>query len=99
MLCEGSLSMDGSLRTELGEKTFTDSFMLEFYFQIFTITMKQKEKIKRTSLFSTFKKKLELFNWKPKNDGEEPVLLCMKKHVTECVDNNAWHGDMCRIER
>ena len=34
-----------------------------------------KEQMKISSFFSTFKKKLDIFNWKPKNTNEEPLLL------------------------
>ena len=34
-----------------------------------------KEQMKRSSFFSTFKKKLDIFNWKPKNTIAEPLLL------------------------
>jgi hypothetical protein len=33
-----------------------------------------KEQMKRFSFFSTLKKMLDLFNWKPKNTSEEPLL-------------------------
>ena len=61
--------------------------------------MEPREKKKRASFFSTFRKKFDLFNWKPRIDTEEPVLLCMKKKVPEFVDEKTLHGDLCKLER
>ena len=72
-------------------------FDLKFYvvsIYIFRYTM--KEKMKKSSLFSTFKKKLDLLNWKPKNTSEEPVLLSVTNNVLKC---ESFYGELCKLDR
>ena len=57
-----------------------------FAFQIRLYTM--RERLKRSSLFSTFKKKLDIFNWKAKEIPEEPKLLSVNKDILQPINND-----------
>ena len=52
-----------------------------------------KEKLKKKSLFSIFKDKIDIFKWGAKEPSEEPVLLSITKHVSTNCRNDTSHNN------
>ena len=62
------------------------SYSERLNFQINFYTM--RERLKRTSIFSTFRKKLDIFNWKANDTPEGPILLSVNTNILQPSDND-----------